>query len=495
MKKTYIIAILVSMSILTFSCKKFLDLKPVSTPITTDFFKTANEANSAVAGCYSLLRTALNNKTITYYAYGDVATDEYSSFGGVEDMNDVGNVNWSLPVAATSDYRTMINLRRWDNFYRVIDNANLCIQNIPGIDFTTDNSGSDPVVTKNNLIGEAYFMRAFTYFYISRVWGDVPLVIKSVNAGDAVSTARTPQATVLAQCISDLKKAIPLMQYGYVNSNSRAVRANRGSAFALLAHIYAWQQDYQNCAAAADSVIKRGNYQLVDRSSTGYLSIYKGQSTEGVFEIAQSASNEGSTAGIPFYTTKAPYNTLINGSAVFVMNTDHLNSLFADTTDLRLKNAFAFTGTTDPICIKYSNFQYTQQNTNQIAVAYYNIIVFRLSDIILLRAEALAAIGQSGPAITLLNQIRTAAGIKPYSGTADELFEAIIDERGRELFLEGHRFYDLVRLARQKGIAEFGDTKISLSEFNRGKYYWPIDPILIALDNSLKQTPYWSSKL
>lgn len=488
-------AILLSISILTFSCKKFLDLKPISTPITTDFFKTASEANSAVAGCYSLLRTALNNKTITYYAYGDVPTDEYSAFGFVEDMNDVGNVNWALPVAATSDYRTMINLRRWDNFYRVIDNANLCIQNIPGIDFSTDNSGSDPVVTKNNLIGEAYFMRAFTYFYISRVWGDVPLVTKSVNAGDAVSIARTPQATVLAQCISDLKKAIPLMQYGYVNASDRAVRANRGSAFALLAHIYAWQQDYQNCASAADSVIQRGNYQLVNRNSVGYLSIYKGQSTEGIFEIAQSSSNEGSSNGLPFYTTKAPYNTLINGNAVFTMNTDHLNTLYADTADLRLKNAFAFLGTTDPICIKYSNFQYAQQTTTKIAVAYYNIIVFRLSDIILLKAEALAATGQSGQAITLLNQIRTAAGTQPYAGTTDELFESIIDERGRELFLEGHRFYDLVRLARQKSIAEFGDGKISMSEFNRGKYYWPIDPILITLNNSLKQTPYWASKL
>ena len=495
MKRIYSIAILFSISILTFSCKKFLDLKPISTPITTEFFKTANEANSAVAGCYSLLRTALNNKTVTYYAYGDIPADEYNAFGGVEDMTDVGNVNWSLPVPATADYRTMINLRRWDNFYRVIDNANLCIQNIPTVDFSTDNSGNDPVVTKNNLLGEAYFMRAFTYFYISRVWGDVPLVIKSVNAGDATSTARTAQATVLAQCISDLKKAIPLMQYGYVNSNNRAIRANRGSAFALLAHIYAWQQDYQNCAQAADSVIKRGNYQLVDRGSVGYLSIYKGQSTEGIFEISQSVSNEGSTAGIPFFTTKSPYNTLINGNAVFTINADHLNNLFADTADLRLKNAFAFRGTTDPICIKYSNFLYTQQSTNKIAVAYNNLIVFRLSDIILLRAEALAATGQAAPAISLLNQIRTAAGIQPYSVNDGDLFEAVIDERGRELFLEGHRFYDLVRLARQKNIAEFGDAKISRSEFARGKYYWPIDPILITLDNSLKQTPYWSSKL
>ncbi|MEO7212925.1 RagB/SusD family nutrient uptake outer membrane protein [Mucilaginibacter sp.] len=495
MKRIYSIAILFSISILTFSCKKFLDLKPISTPITNDFFKTANEANSAVAGCYSLLRNALNNKTVTFYAYGDIPSDEYSAFGGVEDMTDVGNVNWSLPVPATADYRTMINLRRWDNFYRVVDNANLCIQNIPTIDFSTDNSGNDPVVTKNNLLGEAYFMRAFTYFYMSRVWGDVPLVIKSVNAGDAVSTARAPQATVLAQCISDLKTAIPLMQYGYVNSNNRAIRANRGSAFALLAHIYAWQQDYQKCAEAADSVITKGNYQLVDRGSVGYLSIFKGQSTEGIFEISQNAANEGSTSGIPFFTTKAPYNTLINGNSVFTINSDHLDNLFADTADLRLQHAFAFRGTTDPICIKYSNFQYTQQNTNQIAVAYNNLIVFRLSDIILLRAEALAATGQATVAIGLLNQIRTAAGIEPYTLSDGELFEAIIDERGRELFLEGHRFYDLVRLARQRSIVQFGDAKMSLSEFTRGKYYWPIDPILITLDNSLKQTPYWSSKL
>jgi hypothetical protein len=198
---------------------------------------------------------------------------------------------------------------------------------------------------------------------------------------------------------------------------------------------------------------------------------------------------------VPFFTTKSPYNTLINGNAVFTINADHLNNLFADTADLRLKNAFAFRGTTDPICIKYSNFLYTQQSTNKIAVAYNNLIVFRLSDIILLRAEALAATGQATPAISLLNQIRTAAGIQPYSLSDGDLFEAVIDERGRELFLEGHRFYDLVRLARQKNIAEFGDAKISLSEFARGKYYWPIDPILITLDNSLKQTPYWSSKL
>jgi len=487
--KIFITATICIGSLLFASCKKFLDQEPISNPAEVNYWKTASDAESGVAGCYALLRTALNNKTIAYYAYGDLPTDQFSAVGS-EDGQDISNLNLSIGVPASADYRPMYGLRRWDNFYRAIDQASSSIRNIPKIDFTTGQNGA----TKNSLIGEAYFVRAFSYFYISRVWGDVPLVTTEVAAENAVNLPRASKEAVMAQCISDLKAAIPLLQYGYSSTTNRAIRANRGAAWALLAHIYAWQQNYTECLAATDSVITRGQYSLVNRASN-YLSIYKGQSTEGIFEISMNAQNEGAINGIARYTTKAPYNTTNNGNALYTLNTTTLNELYSDTTDLRRKNSFAFLGTTDPICIKYANFQYSTQNNIVIPIAYNNIIVFRLADIKLLQAEALAALNRFTEAKAPLNEIRNAAGLLAYDGTDDNLFKAIIDERGRELFLEGHRYYDLVRLAKVKQIYAFGGTRMSESQFLRGKYYWPVDPTLIALNSLITQTPFWASSM
>lgn len=487
--KIIITAIFCIGSLFFASCKKFLDQEPMSNPAEVNFWKTAADAESGVAGCYSLLRTALNSKTIAYYAYGDLPTDEFSAVGG-EDAQDISNLNLSIGVPASADYRVMYNLRRWDNFYRAIDQASSSIKNIPKIDFTTGQNGA----TKNSLIGEAYFVRAFSYFYMSRVWGDVPLITTDVAAENAVNLPRASKDAVLAQCISDLKTAIPLLQYGYSSTTNRAIRANRGAAWALLAHIYAWQQNYTECVAATDSVITRGQYSLVDRA-TNYLSIYKGQSTEGIFEISMNAQNEGAINGIARNTTKAPYNTTNVGNAVYTLSASALTELYSDTTDLRRKNSFAFLGTTDPICIKYANFQYTTQNNIVIPIAYNNIIVFRLADIKLLKAEALAALNRFTEAKSPLNEIRAAAGLAEYTGTDENLFKAVIDERGRELFLEGHRFYDLIRLAKAKRIYAFGGNRMTESQFLQGKYYWPVDPTLIALNGMITQTPYWASSM
>jgi len=487
--KLYIFLLISSGCVMFSSCKKFLDEEPVSVATEINFWKTPDDAASGVAGTYSLLRTALNSGAIAHYGYGDLPTEEFSNAAG-EDLPDISNMNYSIGVPASSVYRPMYKLRRWDNFYRVIDQASNSINKIPAIDFSSASTNS----AKNNLLGEAYFLRAFTYFYMTRIWGDVPLIATSQPAETAVNISRTAQVQVLAQCISDLKAAIPLLQYGYTSAANRAIRANRGSAFALLAHIYAWQQNYTDCAAAADSVITKGGYSLVNRSAS-YLTIFKGQSTEGIFEISQNALNEGAITGIAQYTTKAPYNTNVTGNAQFTINTSNLSTLYSDTTDLRRKNSFAFLGTTDPICIKYANFQYATLNNAQISVAYNNIIVFRLADIILLRAEALAAEGRNVESKTLLNQIRNAAGLTDYAGTDTDLFKGVMDERARELFLEGHRTYDLIRLAREKQLYDFGGTRMSSAAFAQGKYYWPIDPSLIALNNLLSQTPYWASKM
>ena len=190
-----------------------------------------------------------------------------------------------------------------------------------------------------------------------------------------------------------------------------------------------------------------------------FTSIFKGQSTEGIFEISQNKTNEGYATGIGTRTSKAPYLLSNTGNSNMPLDLNTLYTrFFTDTVnDLRAKRGMAFLGTTDPITIKYSdnNFiTYTGPN-NTSPVVLHNIVIFRLADIKLLRAEALAALGNNSEARTILNEVRALAGLAASTASDANLFEAIIDERGRELFIEGHRFYDLVRLAKKTGIVKF----------------------------------------
>lgn len=328
---------------------------------------------------------------------------------------------------------------------------------------------------------------------MSRIWGDVPLTIESGLITEAVDIPRSKAADVLAQCIKDVNMAIDLLSWNYSNPNNRAVRANKGAAYALLAHIYAWQGDYQNCSTTIDKITAQNFYQYVNRDS--YLSLYKGKSVEGIFEIAQSDENEGNVGNIANFTLKSPYLTTNTGNAIFTLNVPTLTSLFSVANDKRYTNAFALTNSTDPICIKYSNITYVNGQNVITPVAHNNIIIFRLADIKLLKAESLAAMNQFTQARIVLNEVRRQAGIGDWVGTDANLFEGIIDERGRELFLEGHRFYDLVRLGKKTGIMKFGAEKMNLSDFNAGKYYWPIDPALMNINKKLTQTPFWSSRI
>ena len=488
MKKITIYIICIAISTLA-SCKKFLDEKPISESTDLTFWKNEKDADQGVAAGYALLRKTLNKADgVAFYAYGDLPTDEFTT--NQWRYNDMSSVNWSISVPRSDTWDRMMQMRRYDTFYSAIDQANRCIKFIP----TISEDKFSKLAAKNNLLGEAYFLRAFNYFYMARIWGDIPLIFESGIITETVDIPRAKEADVIAQCIKDVNIAIGLLNWNYENSNNRAVRANKGAAYALLAHIYAWKGDYTNCNMATDQLLNQGFYQYVDRNN--YLNIFKGKSTEGIFEIAQSGENEGNVNGISFYTLKTPYLTTITNNAGFSINTATLDNLYnRNTNDKRFTNAFALTSTTDPICIKYENITYVNGNNVITPVAHNNIIVFRLADIKLLKAEALAALTQYEAAKVVLNEVRQQAGLTAWSGTDANLFEGIIDERGRELFLEGHRFYDLVRLGKRTGIVKFGNNKITKSDFDAGKYYWPLDPALLQINKKLTQTPFWSSKM
>lgn len=471
------------------SCKKFLDEKPISESTDATFWKNESDANKGVAAGYALIRKTLNKaEGLAFYGYGDFPTDEFSEINSYR-ADKIMSMDWDISVPAAETWDRMQQMRRYDTFYSAIDQANRCIDFIPKIPDDKFTSAS----IKNNLLGEAYFLRAFNYFYMTRIWGDVPLITQTVALKDAVDLPRTKAAEVQAQCLKDINQAISLLSWDYPNAANRTVRANKGSAYALLAHLYAWQGDYTNANLATDKIIDQNFYQYVNRNS--YLDIFKGRSSEGIFEIAQSDENEGYTDGITLLTLKSPYIPNVTGTSIAKISTINLQRLFDTPNDKRLEKAFALTNTTNPLCIKYSNV--TLVNGQNVAkfIAHNNMIIFRLSDIKLLKAESLAALGQFAPARAILNEVRTQAGITAWDGTDADLFEGIIDERGRELFLEGHRFYDLVRLAKKTAIMKFGDGKMSKSEFDAGKYYWPIDPALMNINKKLTQTPFWSSKI
>ena len=486
------------------SCKKFLDKRPIDAATDANFWNNETEANTAVAGAYALLRASLSEKGMAHHYYGDYATDQFLNGRGEEDFGSLGNIQWNTFIGATETFRGLIRMRSWDNFYRGIDQANRCIKYIPEIPvdkFTSANKSA----AKDALIAEAYFIRAFNYFYMSRIWGDVPLVLETVeDAAKAENPARTAQKEVLDQCIKDLQVAIPKMVWAPAGLN-RAIRASRGTAYALLAHIYAWRGEYDKVIAPADSVILRGGYTPVSKSSTASInSVYKGNSTEGIFEIAKNSNVEGASGATDVVngnfaakTLKAPYLLTRPGNSLMPLDVVTLNNLFPDSNDYRRRYGFDFWGTTDPINIKNSGASiivYTGAN-NTVPLILNNIIIFRLADIQLLKAEAAAANGDASTARTILNTIRQQANAQVSTATDAQLFEAVIEERARELFMEGHRFYDLVRLGRKTGTLKFNGSspvpRMTDAEFLAGKYYWPVDPLIITLNPNLLQTPFW----
>lgn len=480
------------------SCSKFLDRQPLSTATDPTTWKSDGDANASVAACYSLIRSAFNS-AITYYAYGDLPTDEFLGdqvFGGDANFLEIMNVNWADPVAYASTNDIRLKLRLYTNFYTAIAQSNRCLYfiNTMPLSAFTGNDSATQLARKQQLLGEAYFTRAFNYFYMARVWGDVPLVTTYMpDVSSAPQLPRSPQSQVLTQAVTDLNLAKQYLNWQNPQSPDRVVRADKGAVFALLAHIYAWKGAYDSCNAACDSVINSGVYTPVDRHLYG--TIYQGQSSEGIFEISQDLQSESvqlwnSISGMTLATPK-----IANVAIPYW----HLQTVpFYDTTDLRWQHAFTTidnNGTNYYSCTKYSTIQ-TINNNSAYQVAENNIIVFRLSDIILLKAEALAArpAPDYGASLNLVDSIRSLAGVAPYSGiTGAALLDTVAAERARELFLEGHRYFDLVRLARNTGTSLLPN--ISIGDLQAGKSYWPLDPSLFLTNSQLRQTPYWADKM
>lgn len=481
------------------SCADFLDREPYSEPVDESYWNSEEDVEAAVAGGYGLLRAALANHS-AYYAYGDIAgTNVFSKFEYEdEDWNQMNQFKLDYAIAASETDRPLKQLRNYQLFYRVVNQCNRALKKVGQMSDEVFDDGGEG---KEKYIGELYFLRGYTYFYMYRIWGELPIVTTSPDdVINADYVARSPLADVAALIYSDLEEARVRLPWEYEDNANFAVRANKGVVFATLAHMAAWDRDYAKCVAACDSVLNSGVYTFEARETLE--NIYKNDSKELIFQLFFNSEEEAPDASSDIqYTTvffldilASPYlTTAINKEKPNkFLNTGFISSVFPDSTDYRRKTFIGFAAGGDIIPIKYTDVQIESASSGSIYPAN-NYVIFRLSDIMLLKAEALTAQGKSsGVAIGLLNQIRERADIGDFDGSVS-LQRAILNERARELFLEGHRFFDLVRYYYETGTSLLYN--VTEANMAKGIHYWPLDPDLFENNSVTRQTSYWQGKI
>ncbi len=490
-------------------CTDMLDQEPVSIATPDNFWVSQPNAESAVAGCYGLVKNTLVENAAFLY---------WGEFTG---MTFINSKDW-IPgyIEERGDYVLpyRFNTRNWKGFYRAANWALAIEKHISEM----PDSKFKSVAEKNRLIGEAAFIRSLSYFYMARIWGDVPIVDEVIETSDQlikdgyiVTKPREDEKKVLQYALEAANKSISLLQYSSPGSPRWAIQANKGSAEALKAHIALWYASRDNnnpeliaqAIAAATSVINNSNASLIDyvnEGKEGFDEMCKGESKTGLFEINVSSGNNESfrvSADSNTHTgltLSYPIFKEAQGSRPFMdpefYGSDMMDSDSDRANDVRKDLFFSdYDNPNDSYLLKYSHRSKDANSTDSYAnFSESNIMIFRLADIYLLRAEAYMKLNRPGEAVADINMIRSKANVPDYSGPTDltALTKAIFDERAIEFVGEGVSGFDRIRLNYFTGINWTNPARTA-----KEGYFWPVDVVNISINPAIVQTEYWKGKL
>jgi hypothetical protein len=455
MKLNYkLVLTLISLSaLLGTSCEKeTLDQKPQASLDASTAIKDASSVTAATLGIYSGFQSG-NYWGLRYFAFSDMYADNINHVGTFPSFSAIWN------VAILPDNTEVSAM--WNSMYSTINRANTVIAAVPGI--------ADQSVVKDNVLAEARILRANVYFDLIRYWGGsktgfnqaggvgVPLVLTpTLVEADAKPKARATEAAVMGQVITDLDFAIGVSTFGNTNV---AGRVGKDYAKALRARVALYMGDYATAQNYATELIGSSRYTLT--AGADYKNIWALKNTkESLWEIQYEPTNSNSIAFFYYTTATGGRNEIATSSG---LNTAH------EAGDLRQAiNATATGGAaTNLKTLKFT----------RVATGDDNVVMFRLSELYLIRAEARAQLGTDlVGALADLNVVRTRAGLaaNTTATTTATLMTAILKERRIEFAHEGHRFFDLKRtnlLATTIGATYFG---ISGTIDNTFRALWPI---------------------
>lgn len=333
---------------------------------------------------------------------------------------------------------------------------------------------------RDEILGQAYFMRAFANWYLGAFWGNVPLVLNTPETQEDFFPTQATQSEVFNSVISDLGMAISMLPATW--SDNDLGRPTRGAAQALRGKTHLFMQNYSEAAADFQAVVDSGTYDLLPAAQyEENFTVANENNIESVFELQFSPQDNfvwGSDVPLTgsqsnFYIDYSPPTVSLDRSHYI---NPHILQVFEDNSDIVRRNAtivFDYPGATG-----YGDLPFLEDFAPDIEAAQVagvdalftrkyamlfagtrqelpgfgqtvgvNWRLIRYADVLLMLAEAENALGNTANAISLINQVRQRAQIADLAGglSQQEVFDAIVDERIMELTGEGHRFLDLVR--------------------------------------------------
>jgi len=457
-KLTYRAVLLVTFSLISLSCNKYLTLTPQDGLVRDEFWLNKEQVVGAVAGMYSSMLQA--GPSTTGYTAPRPLAETFFIWGELRADNVVTNLNSSVDqvAMATGGILPTNALVQWSTIYKVINNCNTIIDFAPGV-LAKDNTFTQAQL--DGYLAEALTVRALMYFYLVKTFRDAPLKIKSTSSdADLVQLAKSTDTQILAQIKQDLDIAAKTAPFTYPTIELTKGHITRYGVWALQADVALWTEQYQDCIDACDKIINSAQFGLV--AFADYTTLYyNGNSNESIFELQ--------------FNLQAPnsfFPILSSSKPVYIPGPNIVGAVDPTTGGTSSGGNYAFI--LDPVNDK--NFDYRPNNDVNSAVTQItkytagrtvdasitHWIVYRYADVLLMKAEACAWVGSTNgnatrgqDALDLINQVRTRAHAvyttleTPSVSDSEGISEYVLHERNREFIFEGKRWYDLLRNAKR----------------------------------------------
>lgn len=469
------------------SCSKdFLETELITEQTDSNFYKTPEDAWSALVGCYDGLQVATGSNAEGFYTVSEVMSDD--CFGGTGNSDNFGYQAMDEFDATRASGSTNLLGDAWRTYYAVMNRCNVLIQKMDQIDWTGNEN------LRNQYEGEVKFIRAYLYFDMVRLWGNIPLLTES-SAENVPQAAPEEVYKVIAEDLLFAANALPEQTYSAVPNG----RVTRWAAKSLLARVYLYYTGYygqsdlvglvsqSQALAHLEDVIASSGHGLVSDFShlwpAASLESYAGEDNqEFVFSVkyTHTSDYDGNTDGNHWMVmfgmrefSSYPYG---NGWGVTVNS--KLYNLYNANDTRQSASIIAIEEEQIPFDNQASQREYTgyynkkyapmvDKDGKSLAVLvgganfmigqYQDYVAIRYSDVLLMAAEL-----GSGNAQSYFDQVRRRAYGDNFTPLAVNQAN-LLNERHLEFALEGIRYWDLLRQGINVAASEIAESTTLLN--------------------------------